>query len=550
MENKEEQFENIPMISQPQDFDINLYPHQRAIVHKMESREKDQTLIISDDTIIDMNIGINSDLTGYGKTISMLALVHRDKMSWDLTVPYVQSITTSFASGRIKKTFLKKYEKLDSTLVLVSQSIINQWYQECQKTPLSVVKITTKKLVDTVFIPNYDIVLVTPSMYNKLVSKYVYMAWKRFIFDEPGHMKVPGMFKIIAGFNWFVTATPISIIATHRACRNSFMYDIFATFFFDQLPYMIVKNDDDFVRYSFTMPQTYHNYYKCYNQVYQTVSGFVTPRIAEMISAGNINGAIKALGGGETKNITEIIRKMKMDEIDVIKSRIEIFIIRNKKTDSLVDRIKVIENQLNDLDNRYSEILSGDCNICLEKISNPVMEPNCQNVFCGSCLLKWLETKPTCPLCRGTIKTSQLMYINDEKNNHTPPPPCDNSQLQTKVNTVINLIKSKPDGKYIIFSSWDQTFAPIRNILSSNNINYIEIGGSISSRIKSIQEFRTGNINVIFLNSRYNGYGINLPETTDIIIYHEMGETTINQIIGRANRIGRKDSLYVHHLQI
>ena len=49
-------------------------------------------------------------------------------------------------------------------------------------------------------------------------------------------------------------------------------------------------------------------------------------------------------------------------------------------------------------------------------------------------------------------------------------------------------------------------------------------------------------------NSKFNSAGINLTETTDIILYHEMTISTQNQIIGRAQRIGRKDPLHIHHL--
>ena len=37
-------------------------------------------------------------------------------------------------------------------------------------------------------------------------------------------------------------------------------------------------------------------------------------------------------------------------------------------------------------------------------------------------------------------------------------------------------------------------------------------------------------------------------EATDIILYHEMNDNFVTQVIGRANRIGRTESLTVHHL--
>jgi SNF2 family DNA or RNA helicase len=65
-----------------------------------------------------------------------------------------------------------------------------------------------------------------------------------------------------------------------------------------------------------------------------------------------------------------------------------------------------------------------------------------------------------------------------------------------------------------------------------------------------LNSFKTGETEVIFLNSRYCCAGINLQDATDIILYHEMNFNAETQIIGRANRIGRKVSLNVHHLKL
>jgi hypothetical protein len=494
------------------------------------------------------------DFTVTHNTLAMVTLVYRDKMKWDMEKMFEQSVVTTYTEGQIKKTTTKYYEKLDVTLVLVSQSIIHQWYDECHKTPLSVKMITTNKLVDTVLIKNYDIILVTPTMYNKLVSKYSGIAWKRFIFDEPGHLKVTSMNRIVAGFIWLVTATPDSIIAKHRNCTKSFIHDIvgggFASFSI-MFSYMIIKNNDEFIKHSFEMPLTNHIHYKCYNPIYKAVSGLVTENITLMISAGNIQGAIKALGGGETKNIAELIRQQKIFERDELTSRLVVYKLKNKNKhiDIATRKIKRIDAQLEELSTRYDEILTGNCSICFSQISDPVMEPNCQNVFCGKCLLKWMENKNSCPLCRDSIVSKELIYINmnESKTNYK----CvKEPQLKTKIDTTISLIKNKPDGRFIIFSAWDQTFSIIRECLNVYNISFIEVKGGVKERKRNIKSFKDGNIQVIFLNSRFNGAGINLQESSDIIVYHQMDDSTLDQIIGRANRIGRIESLNVHHLQI
>ena len=317
---------------------------------------------------------------------------------------------------------------------------------------------------------------------------------------------------------------------------------------------MTIKNDDRFIEYSFSMPNTINKYHKCLNTLYNTVKGFVNTRIAEMISAGNIQGVIQSLGGGETNNITELVKEKKIEEIEELNTRIMILntrSIRNKDTQikKLETSVERLQLQIKEIDNRYTEILEGDCNICMDKINKPIMEPNCQNIFCGECLLKWLKTKNTCPLCRNDIKLDNLIYIHNGENEHKDISKQE-PKLKTQINTIISLIKDKPDGKFLIFSAWDQTFNPIRNELHKSNINFVEIKGSVSTRQKSITSFKEGNIQVIFLNSVFNGSGINLQETTDIIVYHKMSDPTLNQIIGRANRLGRTDSLIVHHLEI
>ena len=559
--NTEIKLSDIQMIEQPEEIKVSLYPHQLASVYQMEKREQEQQ-IVDNNNIIDMNISIQGDKMGYGKTISLVTLIYRNKMNWDMSVPFCQSHVTSLSDGRLRKTNLKYFNKLDVTLILAGNSIINQWYDEFQKSPLCIKKITNKKEIENVLVQNYDVILVTPTMYNNLVLKYSGMAWKRFVYDEPGHIKVTSMKKVVSGFVWLVTATPMSIASNYQHCRNSFLYDICASLrdrnYLQYLNYMLIKNPDSFVESSFNMPVTNHHYHKCYNPLYKTVYGMVNSKIIEMISAGNIQGAICALGGTETQNIAELIKNKKENEISELESIIEIVLIRDKHSsrvkyiEELRLKISKLKSQIKELNTRYKELLEGDCNICFEKISNPVLEPNCQNVFCGKCLLKWLETKNTCPLCRQVVENNNLIYVkstdSDEKNIDIDTDKF--TSKMTKIEKVLNLIQSKKHGKFIIFSSWDQTFGPIRDMLNLNNINFIEIKGCISTREKNLTDFKKGNTNVIFLNSQNNGSGINLQEASDLIVYHTMDSSTLNQIIGRANRLGRIDTLDVHHLQI
>ena len=83
-----EDFSNIKLVNQPLDIKVKLYPHQLASIYNMEEFENNN-FIYKDNCIIDTKIGVNADISGYGKTMSMIGLIARDKMEWNLETPFV-----------------------------------------------------------------------------------------------------------------------------------------------------------------------------------------------------------------------------------------------------------------------------------------------------------------------------------------------------------------------------------------------------------------------------------------------------------------------------
>ena len=546
-------YTTIPVVSQPFGLKTQLFPHQLAMIHKMERMEQEQ-VVECKDSIKETRLGINADQTGFGKTYSMIGLIIRDKMLWDLNVPFLIENITTEAGGIIKKRTIKRVDKLPCTVILVSTSIVGQWKKELSNSNLAVCVIINKRDIDYIDVEHCDVVLVTINTYNNLMMSFANYSWKRFIFDEPGHTRVSSMKNIQAGFYWFVTATPNAILTQHHNCRGSMMKNIIGENWVDfesQFNDMILKNDTKFTELSFQLPQIHTQYHKCFQPLLTVVGGIVNSAIKNMIEAGNIEGAITALGGSKTKNIIELVRKKKLEELELSESKIRIYKIREDpdKVKEWIIKKEHTESQIKFIKDRFNTLLLS-CHICMESITNPVLEPNCQILFCGNCLLKWLALHNTCPICRHTVKTEELIYVankidDPEEHNYSKL-----SRLMTKPEKIIELIKSKKDGKFLIFSAYEATFDIICKVLSENSITFVKLVGSAAQRQKNIEQFKGGYSKVILLNSNLNSAGINLQETSDIIIYHPMQDTTQNQIIARAQRIGRTEPLYVHHLEV
>lgn len=546
--------ENIQMIEQPDNIGVNLFVHQLVSIYAMEKIERDRFILDVNNNKIYTDIGFNADITGYGKTISMVTLVLRDKMEWDTKKDYEFEMIDSHACHHVKIIKTLKIPKNNTTLILCSPSIVHQWVDEFSKTDLSIAKVTTKNSALYVNIDDYDIVIVTPNYFNVFVKRYCNTAWKRFIYDEPSTIRVPSMRPIYCGFTWLVSATPDDIYKRHRSCTKSYISNLIRDRIFFNIirPYITVKNDDNFVKQSFLMPPTRYISHNCQDTIYRVVQGIVNDRISKMIEAGHILGAVQALGGKKTDNIVELVKKNKLIELEEIQSKIKIWTIRNdeEKLKEWNEKEKYVLVQIKDLETRFNQILTQDCSICYDKINKPIMEPSCQNIFCGCCLLTWLQDKGTCPLCRRFIKKEELVYIHEKEEEKYTDIKKEQEEdiIKSKEDTITDIIKEKEDGRFIIFSQWDDSFDKIRLALKTSSIDFVEIKGSTQARENRLDEFRSGKVKVAFLNSKTDSSGINMKQTTDIILYHNMDELTRQQITGRANRIGRTQPLFIHTL--
>ena len=543
---------DFPKVESSPNWDARLFDHQLTAIYEMEKREKQEVITIGNDQELKSNIGIYADPTGYGKTLAMVGLLSRDVMEWDLKTKYMKCNITSLCDFDVTLTLTRRsqYKKMDCTLLLVNQSIINQWKNELNLLKVKYIIVDTKKKVDNLDASLHKLVVVTPTMYNRLVDKYRNVYWKRFVYDEPVNTNLPGMRCIRAGFNWFITATPNQLRCQTGSRSNHFLRGIFNYWtcpaVINALTFM---NDLDYDMSSYVFHSTEHLHHLCYQPVFNMCRNYIDSTTSDMISAGNISGAIKRLGGNETSNIFDLIKNRLLHKIEDLNHYLNIARRHDNKynIEKYSSKIKTVENQIADIKDQFTKRLDGDCSICLGKLDKPILLPCCQNIMCGECILEWAKTKTTCPLCRSTLSPANLIYIKSDKES----PSNEYKEItrqKTKPETILDIIRNNRNGKFIVFSNYSETFVNIYNIFNNNGISYKELKGQTSTRNKNIDMFKKGELKVLFLNSKNNGAGINLQEATDIILYHEMSEDLKTQVIGRANRIGRKDNLFVHHL--
>ena len=92
-----------------------LFDHQLTAIHLLEDREENQDRILCDDTKMKSNVGVFSDPTGYGKTLSVVGLIERDRMEWNLDTPHLSEYINEYNQSSNSSFYIRetrRYKKI------------------------------------------------------------------------------------------------------------------------------------------------------------------------------------------------------------------------------------------------------------------------------------------------------------------------------------------------------------------------------------------------------------------------------------------------------
>jgi len=585
-------------MKQPSKITIQLKPHQLACLKKAYIMEKYGNIKYDIDGSkyndiyntclnglynINTNIGIIGDIVGYGKTLTALSIVSEcDINDIYLNKKYEKSYISNnnysyFSYSCDNKNILNKNNMITSTLIIVPRGpVYIQWEKTLkQDTSLKYLAIDNlnfikKNLPNPENINNniilnyfnqYDVVLIKNTTLEVLfkyykennynLSNFIYLyRWKRVMIDE-AHDLIKSIPILHYYQLWLISGTYEEIINSIRS-PGCILFDIRQVFNdFKNIKLMLIKCKKEFVRSSFRLPIPEEKYYLCKMPMqFIAIKNLVANSIIDKLNANDIIGAIKDLGGKtETQdNIVELVSKdintdieNKKKEIDYVNSLVISNDLKIQRLDKLNNEISILNDKLNYLKNRVSELSTKTCPICIDILDKPFIL-KCTHSYCGVCLINWIKTNSNCPECRKNINTDDMIAITNNNNQIT----SDNT-IMNKIDTLISIVNNKPNGKFLVFSKYENGFFKIIEKLASNNITYGELKGNTSHMMNILNDFKTSKIKVILLNTFHAGSGIDISIATDVIIFHSMG-TYKNQAIGRAQRVGRSDKLFIHNL--
>ena len=195
---------------------------------------------------------------------------------------------------------------------------------------------------------------------------------------------------------------------------------------------------------------------------------------------------------------------------------------------------------------RVVDAMTSDttCPVCMEDEvpADLMVALGCRSThfLCAVCTLALVKLplgRRRCPLCCDPLDT----LILPDRSAAAPPA----AAAVTKIEKCLQLVEES-QGPVIVYTSHASMVLRVTRVLRERGITAerLNLGGSIS---RILRDYEDRKIKVLVLDPR-NPTGLNLQVASTVVIMNEVSSQVTQQVIGRAQRVGRGGQLHVHTL--
>jgi len=578
---------------------VNLFKHQRDNISWMKNVQKDLFL----NTSKDFNIAYIESLDEYILYDSKYKIFkfeeeHKKNLNGGLICDEVGLGKTLTCYGYINLT--------GKNLIVVPNRLVKQWLNEFYKyygdikypiIPFSTIRSLSKlDSFDKGIILCPVNIFASPKYYGRCeiinFDRIFIDEAHEYLFDFPKTIKETEIYNNLLSLKgkekWLLTATPfekgeLNINGFYRFLTGEKLgyskkafesksienkYLIKNKIYYQTLPQDYKKFSENYINYIFSnFPYRYNTKESVKNEIKLPGIQFETKRL----KMNKIERALYNAAKGDLEKQIQLCTHFQItdDDANILgdtimtidsakKKLLERYNFRLKKknkelekTQCLITKNEIIKD-IHTLTSRINIITSLDvkqeCSICMDDIENPSIT-SCGHIFCTECLDMIFNDKVSydCPICRNHLTNQDVFEIKDEDQITND----DSNKYGTKISYLLELIKSNPTSRFILFSQWDKMFKMVGQILDENNIQFVNLKGNMYTIANSIRKFKVdSDIKVIMLSTDKANSGCNLTEANHIVFLdtYYLTNDIMKQAVGRAHRIGQTKEIKVTKL--
>lgn len=586
---------------------VSLRSHQQAALYAMEEKERQLLggLDCSGETLYS-TYGILGDSVGVGKSLMVLGHIARLPSLPPLKASVSMGKKSTDSVFSTKYTAFTDLSEANA-LIVVPHTLFRQWADYIKKqTNLKGMLLDKRKCLENEHfkrdIMAADVVLVSNTLYKEFGrwQRDNDIRWKRVFIDEADTIHlINGHPKPEARFTWFVTASWMNILFPNETlymqktvlhahifgpeAQYTYLKPHFDDIYRSSRPYdymrfsmtshnffrelvnpdhrlrgnLVLRCNDEFIQQSISLPPLYRSNVLCKAPATQRiVSQAVPAEVQQLLHGGDIAGAISALGvkAEDTTSLIEAVTKSLQKDLKRLKDTYDFkagleyssTAAKDTALSSLTSKIKEKEDAIKGIQDRIQGFKDETCPICYDDPSQPIITPCCSRIFCGQCILTCLTRNTACPMCRSEIKMKDLTKVVGKKEETAivdgPAEPSDG--LEKKPETLLRLFKDNPEGRFLVFSRYDNPFSAMENQIDALGVKVKQFKGNKDAIAATLRAFQGGDLRCLLLNSHYAGSGLNITAATHVVLLHAMTHEEEKQILGRAYRMGRTSPLH------
>lgn len=475
--------------------------------------------------------------------------------------------------------------------VLIHRNRILDTYIDNAGAPEDIARIRNKRLI-----------VITSSMYNRF-AQYTCrhnLCFQRVIYDEVDSLNIPNCKTIDAQFYWLVTASYGNLLyprgyhswvrdlqryewyASGMRCAGfirSLLIDLGSYIPHSMMKVIVIKNSERYVEHSMRLPEIVYHIVRCRTPFsINVLNGIVDKTIIECLNADDIGGAIEHINPSHRSsemNIINIMVERYMNTMHNYHLRYNMMeqMVYHSEQDKLheLDKMRKVINELQQkIDAIRGRIADTNmCPICCDDIQNKSVVNCCNNAFCFKCINVWFMNRSSCPMCNEKINQNDLYVIEERTACATNAMMGDSNEYGANGslgNVTSGFLSPSPHvdkyenlkrlleemkgrcAKVLLFSNYDTSFYKALPIMEELGIKYEQLRGNGNQIHCAMNRYKREEVNLLAINSRFYGSGLNLENTTDIIMFHKFDSEVEKQVIGRAQRMGREKALKVWYL--
>ena len=177
-------------------------------------------------------------------------------------------------------------------------------------------------------------------------------------------------------------------------------------------------------------------------------------------------------------------------------------------------------------------------------------------MFCRPCLLRCLDQKSICPICKFRLKPKyiheiDLIYYRFAKG-WTYRKQYYGSKMTHLIHFLNHLIEERKE-KVMICIQWSSLLRSVYNILRKQHIRVKTLLGNTTHKCRVVEGIKKGTVDVLLLSLDRDYPGLDVVEINHIIFFHALlmdsqteFQRTKQRVLDKVHRRGQTRSIYIY----